>query len=196
MTEKCKVCSELFLDFPLMLEHFLDAHLSKLKSIPCMYCEKVFANFEDLLHHLELDHIGMHSKLLQQATAARETKKQLGDYIDPTKKGVGMECPQCFELFSSLDKINEHAKKEHATELNPEFIKKMRKTIEATNNDSHPMCQRCHKLFLGVVFTRIDNKIQNVCLNCYEQYFGKNALSRLTIGTNDDVLDKMRKPLN
>ena len=81
MIVKCKVCSEMFSDTELMLEHFLEEHLSKLKSIPCMFCDKVFANFDDLMHHLVLDHKGMHSKLLQQATAARETKKHSGNSL-------------------------------------------------------------------------------------------------------------------
>ncbi len=70
----------------------------------------------------------------------------------------------------------------------------MQETIKNTSELS-PICQRCNQKFLGVIFTRIDNKVQNVCLNCYEEYFGKNALSRLTIGTNEDTIQKMRVPI-
>lgn len=35
----------------------------------------------------------------------------------------------------------------------------------------------------------------NVCFNCYEDYFGANALARLTIGTNEDMIKKMRVPI-
>jgi len=159
-----------------------------------MMCEKSFKVFDDLMHHMELEHQGLSSNLLQIGTLARETKKQLGNYIDDTTKGVGLECPECFEIFSNVEKINEHTKKEHQRELNPKFIEQMQKTIQKTS-ETPPICQRCNRKFLGVIFTRIDNKVQNVCLNCYEDYFGKNALTRLTIGTNDDTLQKMRTPI-
>ena len=105
-----------------------------------------------------------------------------------------MECPECFEMFSSIEKINEHTKKEHNKVIDQKFMTQMKKTINNTSKTS-PICQRCNRKFLGVVFTRIDNKILNVCLNCYEEYFGKNALTRLTIGTNEDIIQKMRIPL-
>jgi len=192
--ETCKICGDSFDSGRDLLEHFEKIHLSQIKDIPCMICEKSFKVFDDLIHHLELEHKGIDSNLLEYGTEARETKKQLGDYIDETKKGVGMECPECFEMFSSIEKINEHTKKEHNKVIDQKFMTQMKKTINNTSKTS-PICQRCNRKFLGVVFTRIDNKILNVCLNCYEEYFGKNALTRLTIGTNDDILQKMRIPL-
>ncbi len=194
MMEICKICGDSFDSARFLLEHFEKIHLSRLKNIPCMACEKSFKVFDDLVHHMKLEHKGICSELLEHGTEARETKKQLGNYIDVNKKGVGMECPECFEIFPDVEKINEHAKREHNRELDPRFIKIMKKTIKDTS-ESSPICQRCNQKFLGVIFTRIDNKIQNVCLNCYEEYFGKNALTRLTIGTNDDILQKMRIPI-
>lgn len=174
--------------------HFKKDHLLKLKNIPCLFCEKSFAVFDDLMHHIELDHKGMHPQLLQSGTQARQTKKQLGNYVDVNKKGVGLECPECFEIFPNTEKINDHAKLEHNRELDPKFIETMQKTLTESGEEP-PICQRCNLRFLGLVFTKMDNKIQNVCLNCYENYFGINALTRLTIGTNEDTLKKMRTPI-
>jgi len=179
-----------------MLEHFLDEHLSKLKMIPCLFCDnKKFPNFEDLMHHIILDHKGIDKSQLQNATLARQTKKQLGDYMDNNKKSVGLECPECFDMFSNIDILGEHAKKEHNRELKPEFLIKMRKKIE-TAQKNPPICERCNRAFPGVIFTKINEKIINVCFNCYEDYFGANALARLTIGTPDKMIKKMREPLS
>jgi len=182
--ETCKICGDSFDSGRSLLEHFEKIHLSQIKDIPCMICEKSFKVFDDLIHHLELEHKGIDSNLLEYGTEARETKK-----------GVGMECPECFEMFSSVERINEHTEKEHNKVIDPKFMIQMQKTIHNSSKTS-PICQRCNRKFLGVVFTRIDNQILNVCLNCYEEYFGKNALARLTIGTNDDILQKMRIPLS
>ena len=192
--ETCKICGGSFDSGRSLLEHFEKIHLSQIKDIPCLMCEKSFKVFDDLMHHMELEHKGIDSNLLKNGTEARETKKHLGNYIDETKKGVGMECPECFEMFPDVEKINEHTKKEHNKVIDPKFMVQMQKTINNASKTS-PICQRCNRKFLGVVFTRINNKILNVCLNCYEEYFGKNALTRLTIGTNDDILQKMRIPL-
>ena len=175
-----------------MLEHFLEEHLSKLSVIPCLFCSKDFANFEDMMHHVILNHKGMEKSLLQNATMARETKKRLGNYVDLNKKDIGMECPECFEIFSNLDKLTEHARIVHDRILRPEFLEKMRKKMDTSDP---PVCQRCHKKYIGVVFTKINDKVMNVCFNCYEDYFGANALARLTIGTPDDMVQKMRTPL-
>lgn len=177
------------------MDHFLDKHLSKLDKIPCLFCEKLLANFEDLLHHVILEHKGMSKTLLQNATLARETKKQLGDYVDLNKKTVGMECPECFEMFSDINKMTAHALVEHDRIIRPEFLARMRKKIENVDGDDPPVCERCRRKFVGVVFTKINDKVTNVCFNCYEDYFGANALARVTIGTNEDMIKKMRKPL-
>lgn len=192
MTVKCKICLEIFDNNPEMLEHFLDVHLSKLKIIPCLFCDKKLANFEDLMHHVILDHKGMEKTLLENATLARQTKKQLGDYVNEDQKGSSVECNFCFEMFPNLDLINEHSKKEHNTQLNPEFIDKMRNIIESVKGVDQPICWKCNKKFLGVVFSKIDGQIHNICFNCYADYYGENALTRLTIGTPDDMVKKMR----
>lgn len=194
MRETCKICSEDFADSPLMLEHFLEEHLSKLKDIGCLFCEKNFENFDDLMHHIELDHTGMTKSLLQNGTLARETKKQLGDYISENEKMVGMECPECFEIFTNIDKLSEHAKKEHKREILPNFLEKIKKRMQNANQES-PLCEKCNKCYIGVIFTKINNKVMNICFNCYEDYFGANALARVTIGTNDDMIKKMRIPI-
>lgn len=193
--ENCKICKDTFINFDQLMEHFLDKHLSQLDKIPCLFCEKLLANFEDLMHHIILEHKGMSKTLLQNATLARETKKQLGDYLDATNnKDVGTECPECYELFSNIEKLIEHAKKEHDRVIRPEFVAKMKKMVKNID-ENPPLCEICKRKFIGVVFTKINNKVQNVCFNCYEDYFGANALARVTIGTNDDMLKKMRKPL-
>lgn len=190
----CKFCPKVFTSHKVLLEHFLDDHLSEVDSFPCIFCEKSLVTFDDLMHHMNLDHKGIDSKILSSATLARETKKQLGDYVDMDKKGATVECNFCFEMFPNLDTLNEHGKNEHGHELNPEFIEKMKNAIDLEKQ--HPICEMCNHKFLGVIFTKIDNKIQNVCFNCYEKYFGENALARLTIGTNENMIAKLRKPLS
>lgn len=164
------------------------------KKLSCLICPKLFDNFEDLLHHLELDHSGMNAKVLDEATAARETKKQLGNYLDATKKGVGIECPQCFEIFNGVDNLLAHAKKLHDKELDPEFLKKLKDLI-SNNPDAPPICNRCDTRYLGLITTKINKVVQNICFNCYEKYFGTNALTKVTIGTPDDIITRMRTPL-
>jgi len=164
------------------------------KKLDCLFCPKLFDTFEDLMHHLELDHVGMDSELLKEATAARETKKQLGDYVNIEKEGVGIECPTCFELFNGIEKLNEHGKKEHDKELNPKFIEKLYEMIQNTSKEP-PVCTMCNEKFLGLITTKINNVVQNVCFNCYEEYFGTNALTRITIGTPDSMIMKLRIPL-
>ena len=56
-----------------------------------------------------------------------------------------------------------------------------------------PICEKCNRKFLGLVVTRMNNKVQNVCFNCYEDYYGSNALLRLTIGTPDKMVEKFKK---
>jgi len=193
--QKCKLCVKVFSSNEMLLEHFLKEHFSAVDSIPCLFCDMKFANFDDIIHHILLNHKGINSEMLSNATLARETKKQLGDYIDINQKGSSVECNFCFEMFSSIQKLNEHGIKEHGHMINPEFIDKMRNTIDGAENKEQPICERCNRKFLGVIFTKIDNKVQNVCFNCYGDYFGKNALARLTIGTNDNMIAKLREPL-
>lgn len=163
--------------------------------VPCLYCEKELANFEDLMHHVILEHQGIENSLLEQGTKARETKKQLGNYVDVDQKGSSVECNFCFEIFPNIDLLNDHSKKEHNSQLNPEVIDKMRNTIGAAKGNEQPLCWKCNRTFLGVVFTKIDNQFRNICFNCYADYYGENALARLTIGTPDDMIKKLRKAL-
>lgn len=164
------------------------------KKLSCILCPNLFDNSEDLLHHLELEHMGIDSKTLQHATSARETKKQLGDYLDITKKGVGVECPTCFELFNGIDNLITHGKIAHNKTLDPEFIKKLKEMIQ-NNPDSPPICNKCNIQYLGLITTKINDIVQNICFNCYEKYFGANALSKITIGTPDTMIAKMKTPL-
>ena len=157
----------------------------------CLFCEKLYENAEDLLHHMELDHTGMNSQTLQEATAARETKKQLGDYLDIEKKGVGVECPICFEMFNGVENLITHGKKAHNKELDPQFTKKLSELIQ-NNPDSPPICNKCNIRYLGLITTKINDKVQNLCFNCYEKYFGTNALNKVTIGTPDEMILKMK----
>jgi hypothetical protein len=166
-----------------------------LKKLECLFCPKHFDNFEDLIHHLELDHVGMDPQLLQDATSARETKKQLGDYLDIKKKGVGIECPACFDMFDSIDNLVKHGEDIHNKELDPKFIETLQKMIQ-DNTETPPICQKCNQKYCGLITTRINNLVQNICFNCYEKYFGTNALNRLTIGTPDTMILKMRTPLS
>jgi len=196
MTARCVVCSESFSDQETMLNHFLNEHLLKLEFIPCTLCEKEFVNMEDLFHHIQLNHKVIDSTLLENATVARDIKKQAGMIVHPDIEGIGFECNFCFQQFSNIEKMIAHGKKEHDREFHPDFLERIKKVTNSTNNGkAHPVCHQCKKKFLGIIFARINNKIQEVCFNCYEDYFGANALTRLTIGTNEDAIKMMRKPL-
>lgn len=195
MTDKCRICGDIFSDYIELLNHFEKIHLSQLESIPCMFCDKNFPNFEDILHHVILEHKGLEKSSVEFATAARETKKQLGNYVDVDQKGTALECNFCFKMFSSLEKLNEHGIKEHDRELNPEVIDKIKDTIDGTQDKEQPICEMCNRKFLGVIFTKINNKVMNVCFNCYEDYFGANTLARVTMGTNENMIKKMREPV-
>lgn len=165
-----------------------------LKKLSCILCPKIFDTYEDLMHHLELDHVGLDAQLLEEATQARQRKEHLGDYIDINKKGSGVECTHCFEIFNSVELLNEHAKIEHNTQLSPDFLKDITQLTQNSLNCT-PLCARCEKEFLGLITTRINNVIQHVCFNCYAQYFGENALNRITIGTPEEMVKKMRMAL-
>ncbi len=146
------------------------------------------------MHHVELEHVGMDSKVLDEATAARETNKQLGNYLDIKKKGVGLECPVCFDMLNSIDELVKHAWDSHNKELEPKFIETLQKMIQE-NPETPPTCHRCNTQYFGLITTKINKIVQNICFNCYEKYFGSNALNRITIGTPDEMIKKMRTPL-
>ena len=135
------------------------------KKFRCLFCPKLFDTFEDLMHHLELEHVGMDSQVLQDATSARETKKQLGDYLDIKKKGVGLECPACFDMFDGIDKLVKHGEDIHNKELDPKFIETLQKMIQE-NPDTPPTCQKCNERYFGLITTKINNAVQNICFNC------------------------------
>lgn len=160
----------------------------------CVFCPNEYEEFEDLLHHLELEHVGISPKLLDESTKSRETKKQLGDYMDQDSKGMGYECCHCYELFSSLEKLSKHGQNVHQVEFNPLFIEKL-KNMKKLDKEFPPICEKCNRAFLGLIITRMNNKIQKVCFNCYGDYYGANALLRLTIGTPDEMVKKLKKPL-
>ena len=42
----------------------------------------------------------------------------------------------------------------------------------------------------------MERKMQFVCMDCYEKYWGTYALAKLTIGTPNDVVNKVRKPVS
>ncbi len=160
----------------------------------CLLCPNGYDEFDDFMHHMEVEHFGISSDLLEKATNAREIKKEMGNYLDSDKEGAAFECPLCFEFFTDLEKLGEHGKIIHNREFHPEFLKKLASMHKLTK-DNPPICEKCNRKFTGLVTTRMENKVQNVCFDCYEKHFGLNALRRLTIGTPDKVLDQMRKPI-
>lgn len=160
----------------------------------CPFCPKKYEVLEEALHHLELDHIGMSSELLAHATKSLQTKKQLGDYVAPDREGTAFECPHCFDFFSDLKKLEEHGKTVHKVQFNLEFLQKL-ESMNSYDKNHPPVCDNCNKEFLGLITTKIDGTVKNVCFVCYEGHYGANALNRLTIGTPDDMIEKMRKPV-
>ena len=161
------------------------------KSYDCSFCDKKYNVPEDLFTHLNLEHTPISSKTLEDSTISRENKKGLGDYMDDSKKGLILECPECYEPFSKLDQLNKHRKTQHNMILRPEAEKK----LENFTADKHPQCERCHLYYTSIISTKIEQKMQFVCMDCYEKYWGPNMLQLLIIGTPNDVIDKIRKPV-
>lgn len=166
-----------------------------MRKVPCPLCEKEFQEFEEWKHHIELEHQGMSRELLQKATDAHQTKKELGEYVGTDKEGNAFECPHCFEMFVSLEKLQEHSKKEHNKFIDPIFLKKLQE-MPHFNKDIPPQCEKCSLYFLGLVIAKINGAVKKVCFNCYAIHYGENALTRLTIGTPDETIKKMREPIN
>lgn len=164
------------------------------KSHHCFLCTNKYDELEDLMHHVKLEHVGISPELLDESTKSRETKKQLGNYVNQSSSKTGFECCHCFEIFSSVDKLSEHGRDIHNVEFNPGFFEKLQE-LKKLNEQTPPICEKCNKQYLGLVVTRMDNKVKNVCFNCYEDHYGANALLRLTIGTPDDMIIKMKIPL-
>lgn len=161
------------------------------KSFDCFYCDKVYSISEDLLTHINLEHTPISSKALEDSTKARENKKGLGNYMDDSKKGIIVECPECFEIFSKLDRLNKHRKTQHNMLLKTEAVKK----LKDFNAEEKPHCERCDLYYISIITTKIERKMQFVCMDCYEKYWGTNALAKLTIGTPDEMILKMKTPL-
>lgn len=160
----------------------------------CLFCPKNFDYFQELLHHMKLDHSHIPSKILENATLARETKKQLGEYIAEGAKGIAFDCPECFEIFTDYEKLNIHRKKLHHMQFTDEAKKKL-DNLPIFDENNPPQCERCAHLFLGLVICVIDGETVSVCLTCYEKHYGVNALRQITIGTPENILKKMREPL-
>ncbi len=160
----------------------------------CLLCPKSYKFLEELMHHLNLEHRSLSPELLEESTKSRETKKQLGNYMDKCSGKSSYECPTCYEMFSSLEKLQEHGHTEHNRELAVDFIEKLKK-LGSLDDDHPPICEKCNREFLGLITTRIDSKVLSVCFNCYENYYGKNMLLRVTIGTPDEMIEKLKKPL-
>lgn len=157
---------------------------------PCAYCEKSFAVKDELMYHVTLEHKGMSAETLQHATDSLVTKKQLGySGFDLIKKGV--ECPDCYNWFPSPEILQSHRKKIHNTMMTPEAVLKM-KEIEDIET---PTCEKCNRKYLTLIICRMEGKPIGSCLNCYEKHYGQNALTKITIGTPDDMIAKMRKPI-
>lgn len=165
-----------------------------MKKYPCPLCPKSFENTEEAVHHILLEHKGISSKQLNLATEALAVKKQLGDYDDTEQKGNGFECPLCFELFSDLSRLSEHGKKIHNAEFREEFLEKLKEMPEF-NPNAPPICEKCKRKFMGLIVSSIDGKVMKVCFNCYEDHYGSNMLQRLTMGTPDEMVKKMKTPL-
>jgi len=143
----------------------------------CFICPNQYTELDDLIHHLELEHKQISSEVLEESTRARQTKKDVGNYMEAAKKETIFECPTCFDIFSSLDKLQQHAIKQHELLLTNEVIEK----LNGFNADSPPQCSRCHRYFIAIITTKIENKAQFVCFDCYEKYYGQNALQKVTI---------------
>jgi len=157
-------------------------------------CEKSFKEIAELYHHIDFEHSGIDTATLEMATESRNANKSEFDGIGDEGRGTAFPCPECFELFSSLERIQEHRKYVHKMQLTKDAQKKLKEMPKA-GDKIPPQCEKCKLYFMGLVICRMDNITLAACLSCYENHYGVNALRKLTIGTPDDTLDKMRKPL-
>lgn len=198
MLEKCPQCDQFFESNAELVNHIKKDHPKNETetSYDCPICPKKYHLLEELLHHLHLEHKGISPERLEESAKARETKKQLGEYIgkDAKYRGVSFDCPECYEMFSESDKLNEHRKTVHRMQFTEDAKKKL-KELPEYDDDTPPQCEKCNKFFYGLVICKMDGKPMKVCFNCYEDHYGVNALRQLTIGTPDDILSTLRKPI-
>lgn len=160
----------------------------------CLLCDKTYDYFEDLLHHMELEHRPISSKTLDIATKARETLKQIGNPLENSSKLSANVCPDCFEIFPTVELIDQHRKKDHDVCLTSDAKKKLialNKQVEK----SPPKCEICNLQYQGLIVCRMKGKTVQSCFNCYEEYYDKNALQRLTLGQPDEMIKQMRTPV-
>lgn len=162
-------------------------------TLHCFLCPKKFENVDEWAHHLSLEHKGLSKEQLSKAVEAHATKQQLGNYIDENAEGASFECPECFDIFPSIEKINEHRKKIHHLQFTDAAEDKLRKIHKQKENN--PQCEVCTKLYCGLIVCVINAKTVASCFNCYAEHYGENALMQLTIGTPDQMIKKMRTPL-
>lgn len=157
-------------------------------------CEKSFKEIAELAHHIHLEHSGIDSKKLKLATESRNANNSEFESIGKKGEGTNFICPDCFELFSSMDRLADHRKHIHKMQLTEDAQRKL-KEMPKSGDKITPQCEKCKLYFVGLVICKIDNITLAACLSCYENHYGVNALRKLTIGTPDDTLDKMRKPI-
>lgn len=188
--EKCLGCDLIFETHIQMKAHYKDKHS---KDYNCKLCPKSFQNLEDTLHHIILEHRGITKEQLKRGVAAEQTKKQLGDSILNGEAGVNYDCPECFEFFPSIDKLEEHRIKNHNSQLTNPAKEKLKELFELSQSKD-PQCEICKKRYLGLVVCKMESKSVGACMNCYENYYGPNALHQITIGTPNELLKKMRIP--
>ena len=136
----------------------------------------------------------MSQEQLNLGAVALLTKKQLGDYVKKDGTGACCDCPDCFEMFSDAEKLNDHRQITHNLQLTDEATQKL-KEITDKSQDEAPKCDVCTKPFLGLIVCKMNGKPTGACMNCYENHYGPNALARLTIGTPDEMIKKMKTPL-
>lgn len=189
--EKCLKCDLFFDTHRKMKKHYQDNHST---TFQCLLCPKKFQNKDEVKHHLTLEHRGMSNELLSMGTAALQTKKQLGDYIKEDGTGAGYDCPDCFEMFSNVEKLDDHRKINHNLQLTDEAKQKLKEITDTSKNEA-PKCDVCTKRFLGLIVCKMNGNPTGACMNCYANHYGPNALARLTIGTPDEIIKKMKTPL-
>lgn len=190
--EKCLKCDLLFETHRKMKIHYKENHS---KIFGCLLCPKTFQNVDEIKHHLTLEHRGMSQEHLSRGTAAQQTKKQLGDMLDKNGNATpNFDCPECFEIFPTVDKLDDHRKKIHNMTLTDEARDKLKKILESHEKKA-PQCEVCRRRFLGLVVCKMNGKPVGSCMNCYENHYGPNALARLTIGTPDEMIKKMKIPI-
>jgi len=159
----------------------------------CLLCPLLFNSSNELLHHMKMDHITAPHNLQEQALIEKLYKEISRYSVTDGSDKSAFECPYCFHVFEEIDHLVEHGEKKHRITILPEFIVELQRIN--SNPDAEANCTNCRESFRGLIVTKIKGKSEILCITCYEQFWGKNAAHRILMGTPENVVADMRRPV-